>query len=221
MKALQTIAACALVLAGALAGCSNDPTVLDNGTTTNGSNITFIQIAREGKPGIKELFLPYATHQAFDKLTPMADTSSGPAITAFVTGAPAGRSAAIGSYVSSLLEPDALIANLNSTATRASFLGYETGGGIAADCTGQAPTNFGGRALQDDVVNVMLGLSFGNLGTTANPNAQATAPAGSPAPDDGKEQNGSGGTPNLTNQDVSCSSKGYQLGMFPYLAPPI
>ena len=69
----------------------------------------------------------------------------------------------------------------------------------------------------------MLGLAFGNLATTANPTA-SSAPAGAsvaPAPDDGQEKNGSNGTPNLTNQMVSCSGKNFQPANFPYLAPPV
>ena len=219
-----TVALCAFALGLAGVGCSNDPTVENNGdTTTNGSNITFLQVAREGRPGIKELFLPYASHDAFNRQTPSTDTTTGPAITTFLTSAPAGRSAAVAAYVTSLLSGDALVANLGSSATRASYLGYETGGAIASDCTGLAPTTFGGRGLNDDVVNATLGLAFGNLATTSNPTATTGTPTAlvSPAPDDGKEQNGANGTPNLTNQDVSCTTKGYTFGAFPYLASPV
>jgi hypothetical protein len=218
-----TIALCALALGAAAVGCSNDPTVENGGTTTNGANITFIQLGREGRPGIKELFLPYAAHDAFNRQSPSTETATlAPAITTFMTGAPANRSAAVAAYVSSLLSSDALVANLGSSATHASYLGYETNAGIQSDCTGLAPTNFGGRGLNDDVVNATLGLVFGNYATTANPTVVASpGPAGALAPDDGKEQNGSGGTPNLTNQEVSCSTKGFTLGAFPYLAPPV
>jgi hypothetical protein len=218
-----SMALCALALGAAAVGCSNDPTVENGGTTTNGSNITFMQIGREGRPGIKELFLPYAAHDAFNRTTPSTETATlAPEITTFMTGAPANRSAAIAAYVSSLLSNDALVANLGSSATRASYLGYETSAGIQSDCTGLAPTNFGGRGLNDDVVNATLGLAFGTYATTANPTVSGgAAPAGTPAPDDGAEKNGSNGTPNLTNQEVSCSTKGYTFGAFPYLAPPV
>ena len=224
MKKFFTVALCTLAL-GAAAGCSNDPTVETGGATTNGSNIVFIQIDREGRPGIKELYLPYANHEAFNRITPSADTATQPQIVSFITGAPANRSAAVATYVSNLLTPDALVANFNDPSTHASYLGYETNAGIAANCTGLAPNEFGGRDLNDDVVNVMLGLTFGNLATTSNPTTpQAVpvpAPAGTLAPDDGKEQNGTNGTPNLTNQMAPCSTKGYTFGSFPYLAPPV
>ena len=213
----------ALVTAAAVAGCSNDPTV-NTTTTTTGSTINFIQIDRVGRPGLKELYLPYAQHDPFNRQGPLSDMSTtAPLINTFVTGAPASRSAAISAYIQALLTPDALVANLANTSTRASYLGWETGGAIKGDCTGLAPTPWGGRALNDDVVNAMLGLAFGNLATTANPTPSST-PAGatvSPAPDDGNESNGTGGKPNLTNQMVSCAGKNFQPGTFPYLAPPV
>ena len=219
MNHFAKAALCALALGAGIAGCSNDPTVITGGSTTNGSNIVFQQVDREGRPGIKELFLPYATHDAFNRITPMQDTTTSGAISTFVSSAPAGRSAAIASYVSNILTPDALIANFNDTSQRASYLGYETNAGIAADCQGQAPTVFGGRALTDDVVNVMLGLTFGNLATTSNPTTPlvtaTAAPAGALAPDDGKEQTGAGGTPNLTNQMAPCSTKGLHARRVP------
>ena len=222
MKRIVSLACAALALA-ALAACSNDPTVNPNGTNTTGSNIAFLQIDRIGKPGIKELYVPYANHAAYNGALPQNDVSAyGPAIGGFVTGAPAGRSAAIGAYVAALLAPDALIADFNDTSGRASYLGWETGGQLAVDCTGLPGTPFGGRALNDDVVSAMLGLAFGNLATSttltaATPNVSPTmAP-----PDDGAEKNGANGTPNLTNQHVSCAGKGFTPLQFPYLAAPV
>jgi hypothetical protein len=222
MQRLLITAAAALSLA-AFAGCSNDPTVNNNNNGTGGvtSNPTFIQVAREGRPGVKELYLPYAAHDAFNRDVPTNDIAkTAPQIDAFVTGT-AGRSAGISAYTQALLAPDALVANLADTSTRASYLGWETGGQIAVDCTGLPGTTFGGRALDDDVVNAMLGLAFGNLATSATltvatPNVSAAIPA-----DDGKEKNGQNGTPNLTNQLASCSGKGFTPNQFPYLANPI
>lgn len=222
MKNLFKLALCSLALSVSLAACSNDPTVENGGSSTNGANVTFIQIDRVGRPGLKELYLPYATHDAFNRITASADTTSGPAVATFVSGTGT-RSSDIAAYDQALLSPDALVANLNDTSGRASYLGWETGAGIAADCTGLAPTPFGGRALNDDVVNVMLGLTFGNLATVSNPTTPTATPglAITRAADDGREQNGLNGTPNLTNQNVSCAGKGYQTGTFPYLAAPL
>ena len=219
MKTLASLTALAIAT---LAGCSNDPTVTNaNGTTTTGTTVTFLQIDRIGRPGVKELYLPYANHATFNAAAPTTDVAQvAPQIGTFVTGT-AGRTPAISQYVQALLAPDALVADLSNPATRASYLGYETSGQIASDCNGAAPTSFGGRALTDDVVNTMLGLSFGSLATATTlkaptPNIAVAIPA-----DDGAEKDGRTGTPNLTNQDTSCANKGLTLGQFPYLGAPL
>ncbi len=219
MKHLLTIACAGAVSLAALSACSNDPTVTGT-TNTSGSNITFIQIDRIAKPGIKELYIPYGQHDSYNRLTPSTDPAqAAPQIASFVTGT-AGRSAAIGAYVGSLLTPDVLVANLVDPSNRASYLGWETGGKIAVDCNGLPPTTFGGRSLTDDVVSAMLGLAFGNLATSSvlgpsTPNVLAPVP-----PDDGREKNGLNGTPNLAKQNVPCLNKGLNLGAFPYLGNP-
>ncbi|GAC1452442.1 MAG: hypothetical protein PVSMB8_11670 [Vulcanimicrobiaceae bacterium] len=216
--------AAAFVLA--LAGCSNDPTVSNtaNGGVTN-SNVTFVQVDRIGRPGVKELYLPYAKHDAFNGSAPTADVSQvAPQIDTFVTGTASnsgGRSPAISQYAQALLAPDALIADLSNPATRASYLGFETSGQIATDCTGAAPTTFGGRGLTDDVVNAMLGITFGSLATGTTLKAP-TPNVGAPiAADDGAEKDGRPGRPNLTNQFVGCPNKGLTLQQFPYLGSPL
>lgn len=206
----------------ALASCSNDPTV-NNGTgqTTSTVSGTFVQIDRVGRPGLKELYIAYAKHDAFNRAAPTTDVAQvGPQVGTFVTGT-GGRSAGISQFAQTLLVPDALVADVTNTATRASYLGYETSGQIASDCNGAAPTSFGGRSLTDDVVNAMLGITFGSLATSATlvaptPNLGVTAP-----PDDGAEKDGRPGTPNLTKQFASCANKGLTLQQFPYLGAPL
>jgi Domain of unknown function (DUF4331) len=221
MKRLLIAGLAALSLG--LPACSNDPTVNPNGTDTTGQNVVFHQVDRIGKPGIKALFLAFGTHSAYNQATPGGDVAAyGPSVASFVTTT-AGRSAAIGSFVSTILIPDALIANFQDASPRASYLGWETGGQIASDCTGLTGETFGGRALNDDVVNTDLGLAFGNLATSAKLTAAGTINLGPTVPpaDDGNDKNGSGGTPNLTNQHVACpGSIGTPL-QFPYLAAPI
>ena len=108
----MTLACATAVSLAAFASCSNDPTVTNSGTSTSGANINFIQIDRIGRPGVKELFLPYAAHDAFNRVSPISDIpQTGPQINAYVTKN-AGRSAAIAPYVQALLTPDVLVANL-------------------------------------------------------------------------------------------------------------
>jgi hypothetical protein len=220
MKRLLSVACATAVSLAIFSSCSNDPTVLGNAPNTNASTVNFVQVDRLGRPGVKELYLAYSAHDAFNRLSPITDIAqAGPQINSFVAKN-ANRSAAIASYVQALLTPDVLVANLEDASTRASYLGWETGGKIAVDCNNLAPTTFGGRSLTDDVVTAMLGLAFGNLATTAvlgasTPNVPATVP-----PDDGREQNGANGTSNLAKENVACLNKGLTLGSFPYLGNP-
>jgi hypothetical protein len=234
MKYTAILLFAAVLGATALSGCSNDPTVENNGTTTNGSNITFLQIARLGRPGLKELYLPYSTHDAFNRRSPIQDIAqTGPLVSTFVTGT-GGRSAAIAQYVETLLDPDNLVANVTITNPTASYLGWETNGQIDDDCAlnrgavstvqaGGSPAAhlFGGRGLDDDVVSAMLSLTFGNLATSSALTAATPNVGLHPPVDDGKEKNGLKGTPNLTNQLLGCAGKEFTTGPFPYLAAPI
>ena len=228
MKNLVTIAGTAALALTAFSGCSNDPTLNNNGngTNTSGANIQFAQIDRIGKPGIKELFLPFAQHDAYNRDVPANDLmNTAPKINTFVTNV-AGRSAAVSSYAQALLLPDALIVNLTSSATRASYLGYETNGALTVDCQGRAGSSFGGRAPTDDVVTTMLSLAYGRIATTTSaPNAGTGL---TPVPDDFREQTGQGGKPQLGTDNVSCTTgsnggppKSTLSASFPYLNAPI
>lgn len=222
MKRLLTILATTAISLAAFSSCSNDPT-LNNGGDTTGANIDFQEVDRIGKPGIKELFLPYATHDGYNRTAPQKDkTAYGPALGTFITGA--GRSAAISQYIQAILLPDALVASIGNGATTASYLGWETGGRIKDDCAGLAPNGFGGRGLNEDVVDTMLGLVYSNLATTAYPQVPVATPGittPGPAPDDGKERNGANGTANLASDNVTCVGRPSLLTQFPYLANPV
>ena len=121
MKRLITIACATAVSLAAFSSCSNDPTVTTGGGTT-GANLVFKQIDRVGRPGLKELFVAYTNHDAFNRLPPTSDpTTTAPQIATFMTSA--GRSAAISQYVQDILTPDAILFNLASTASTATYLG--------------------------------------------------------------------------------------------------
>ena len=229
MKRLITIACATAVSLAAFSSCSNDPTVTTGGGTT-GANLVFKQIDRVGRPGLKELFVAYTNHDAFNRLPPTSDpTTTAPQIATFMTSA--GRSAAISQYVQDILTPDAILFNLANTASTATYLGYETGGQITASCNGVAPNAFGGRALGDDVVSVMLGLAYGNLATSTVltnasitnvfPFSSSSTTTVTPPEDDGAEKNGLGGTPLLSNQNLGCADKVTNSNTFPYLTAPI
>jgi len=179
----------------ALAGCSNDPTLA--GTNTG----TFIQIDRVGRPALDTIFVPFAQHAANDRGTPATDVKVlGPEISTFMTQT-AGRSAAVAAAGESLLlthNADVLLADFSQSGN-AGYLGVETSGKI-----GQV---FGGRGLTDDVMTADLGIAFGNALVTAGLVA-----------DDGKENNGQAGTPNLTSAGVVPVR--HITAVFPYLGAP-
>jgi hypothetical protein len=198
----------ALAFAGLLAACSND-TALDPKLT----NPTFRQIDRVGRPGVNVVFAPWAHHDANSRSAPSQDSTLIKAdIGTFMTGT-AGRSAAISTYVQTLLSPDVLVADLSSSATAASYLGSETGGTLSADgktVGAGAGSTFGGRGLGDDVMTANLGLAFGNSVVSL------TALTSTPIPTDGKAQTAN---PNLTSANVTASR--HATSTFPYLGAPL
>ncbi len=195
MRFSRLLPALAAGLVLAASGCSNDPTLTNNSGVPN----NFVQIDRVGRPGINTIFVPFAQHDANDRNSPSNDTQTlSPEISTFMTGT-AGRSAATASAAVALLSPDVLIADFSQSGS-AGYLGVETGAKIG--------TAFGGRALSDDVMTTNLGIAFGNTISTVN--------AG--VPDDGKENNGQNGTPNLVNDNVSAPTN--TSSVFPYLAAP-
>ena len=119
-----------------------------------GQNV-YLQVDRLGRPGIKEIFEPFADHASSDRAIPTNDAVLKNDI-ATVTGT--------SSTASTLLTPDELQLNLGSTATSASYLALELNSGSSA---------FGGRGLSDDVMTSDLQIAygtFGNIGTSTNAN---------------------------------------------------
>lgn len=152
------------------------------------------QMDRLARPVVNEVFATVANnrHKINDQAQPSQDNANlANDIQSFMTF-PAGRSQAITDVVKAVLSPDMMTANLDGDG--AAYLGYETGGATGG--------TFGGRALTDDVVDISLGVVFGN-----------TIPALGLAPDDGNE------IPTLTSDHVGPGGKHF-LNHFPYLGNP-
>ena len=190
----------AIVLSGC--GGSGGPAAPVTGTTiglwcttsvkTGGS---FIQRDRLANPVVNEVFATVANnrHKINDEASPDQDFAElKNDINTFMTQV-AGRSQATANVVTSVLVPDTMKANLTKSGP-ASYLGYETNGATGG--------MFGGRALSDDVVDISLGIVFGN-----------TVSALGLAPDDGHE------IPTLTSDHVGAGGKHFQ-STFPYLGNP-
>lgn len=213
-----------LALAGALSlaafsSCSNDPTLA--GSTQTGSNIVFHQIDRVGEAGLLEVFSPYARHDASNKAGVVSDATAMAAdINTFVTGPYGGRSATISSFLQNLLVPDVLLIDTSQTGD-ASYLGVETNGQIVDSCNGPRNGNgkFGGRGINEDVVDATLGLVFGSTVPTIAAGSNVPNSSGAIA-DDGNEKDGRAGRPNLTTDNVGCGGKHFNFAQFPYLGTP-
>ncbi len=193
MKNIIQLSAVAGMAALLVAGCGG------GGGNDNNRTQTFIQRERLARPVVNEVFATVANdqHQINNTINPPQDAAElAPDIRSFMK-APAGRSDAITNFVAAVLVPDIMVADLSKN-TPAAYLGVETNGATGG--------TFGGRKLQDDVVDISLGIIFG---TTVS---DITAQGASPVPPDGNQ------TPALTSDNVRAS-KTY-LNAFPYLPNP-
>jgi len=206
MKRIFIPTATAIVAAGVVIGCggsssvSSAPpksTVIGLWTTTSIPNgAAYTQIDRLARPAVNEVFATVANnrHQINDEDSPPQDQFNlQNDIDGFLVS-PCNRSQAIRQVIESVLVPDVMKADLSKTDS-AAYLGVETGGATGG--------HFGGRKLSDDVVDISLGIIFGN-----------TIPALGLAPDDGNE------IPTLTNDNVTDAGKHF-LSTFPYLGNPL
>ena len=163
-------------------------------TTSLPNGFTYAQEDREGRPGIKTVLSTVTArrHQINSMDNPTDDVAQLKNDILTFMNFPAGRSAALSNALASMLVPDVLTANL-SDMSKASYLGVETGGFTGG--------KFGGRALQDDVVDIDLMAIFG-----------PTIPALGLAPDDGAEK------PQFETDNVGPHTD--YLNVFPYLGNP-
>jgi hypothetical protein len=164
-------------------------------TTSVPSSDGYRQMDRLARPVVNEVFATVANdrHKINDEISPTDDINQlANDIQSFMTF-PAGRSQAITNVVKAVLVPDMMFADLSQSGP-AAYLGYETGGATGG--------KFGGRKLSDDVVDISLGVVFGN-----------TISALGLAPDDGNA------IPTLTSDHVDASGKHF-LNSFPYVGAP-
>ncbi|PQV63337.1 protein of unknown function (DUF4331) [Abditibacterium utsteinense] len=187
MKSIYQLSALAAVVAVVGAGCGG-------GGGSKDTAQTYQQQERLARPVVNEVFATVANnrHLINDTDNPTNDPSELRKDVRGFMKFPAGRSEATINAVDTVLVPDVMVADL-SKRTPAAYLGVETKGATGG--------TFGGRKLQDDVVDISLGIIFGN-----------TISALKLAPDDGKE------IPSLTTDNVG-PTKTY-FSTFPYLPTP-
>ena len=157
---------------------------------------SYTQIELLSRPAIKEVFEPFQEHQITNAVEPYAD----PTIQGAIKGTedalrPPTATTDYGAALASVLYPNEYLVNLaGSTAPLAAtgqcFLSAEL-----------SPTGFGGRAPNDDVVDLELGVLFGNTLSAVNL-----------VPDD-KEENDCLSSQNIASEDPAKKT----TSTFPYL----
>ena len=177
MKLRLLVLATAALLAG---GCSDDN---GNGGTGPGARM-YNQVQRLGNPLVSEVLLEKRDHTIHGSIGPDQDVRLvAPLVVNFMTTV-AGRDPAYIQAIAPALIPDVLVVDTSKDPSTAGWLSTTLSGG------------YGGRTLQDDVVDLALTAVFGSaLGDAAH------------------------ATPELTTDNVAFDSPNV-TGSFPYLAPP-
>ncbi|HEY3676521.1 MAG TPA: DUF4331 family protein [Candidatus Tumulicola sp.] len=189
----------AMALAGAIVGgCSSNSVGFTpgNGGSSGGNSpppgaAMYQQIELLSRPAVKEVFEAFADHDATNRTEPYSDPTLQGMILSFSENF---RSQQTSTALQSILYPNVMKADLSQNVTTASYLGYETGGATGS--------KFGGRGLDDDVVDISLGALFGN-----------TLSALGVVPDDMKE------VPCLTTDNVPYDKSNTKT--FPYVQSPV
>ncbi len=177
----------------ALAGIALTTACGDDATSPTQSRM-FDQVQRLGNPLVSEVLLQKRDHPTHGSIGPDQDAALvAPLALAFLTGSGsvAGRSSDYAGVLGSVLIPDMLVVQTDKDPATAAWLNWV---GLAPLANG-----WGGRRLEDDVVDLALLAAFGD-------------PFGAdPAGASGKEA--------LTTDNVGFDSPGVTT-TFPYLAPP-
>ena len=159
----------------AFAACNNDS------VTAPGSAHVFVQVDRLGNPLVSEVFFLKRDHGLHNASVPSQDVANGARtkIKAFTDQFSRGNT--IATTLGAVLVPDMLMVFPNRAGSSAGWLSWALAAG------------YGGRKLNDDVVDAGLTAIFGNL---LDPSATVVA--------------------GLTSDNISTSTRTY-LTTFPYL----
>ncbi len=162
-----------------LAACSDDKN--DNGMTGPTSTRVYTQAERLGNPLVSEVFFMKRDHGLHNGSVPATDVANGfgDKIKAFTNAF--NRGPAIANTLAAVLVPDMLLVFPNRAGNTAGWLSWALANG------------YGGRKLNDDVVDAGLTAIFGNL---LDPAASVL--------------------PGLTSDNISTSVRSYPTA-FPYL----
>ncbi|MBV8531748.1 MAG: DUF4331 family protein [Candidatus Eremiobacteraeota bacterium] len=197
MTSRYALGIAALALAGAIAGgCSSNssalvPGHLEQPATAAGKQVVYKQIELLSRPAVKEAFELFEDHNKTNRSEPYNDPLIQGQIGSFTRMF---RSEAWADTLQAVLYPNVMKADLSQNVKKAAYLGYETGGATGS--------KFGGRALDDDIIDISLGAIFGN-----------TLSALGLVQDDHKE------LPCLTTDNIAYDKSNTKT--FPYIQAPI
>ena len=183
-----------LALAGAIVGGCSSSSPAFNPTSSgsgNGTTVAYKQIELLSRPAVKEAFEMFEDHNKTNRSEPYDDPVLKGQIKSFSLMY---RSKTWADTLQSILYPNVMKADLSQNTTQAAYLGYETGGATGS--------KFGGRGLDDDVIDISLGAIFGN-----------TLSALGLIPDDKKE------IPCLALDNVGYDK--HNTDKFPYIQAPL
>lgn len=153
------------------------------------SSTTFFQLERLGIPGLNEVYMDFDLHDTSNRSTPVNDVPlQESSIRSFV--AAVGRPPGIADALVAVTLPDQIQADLSQS--NGTYFGVELAG------LGVIPPNFGGRRIADDIVDVTLAVTFGDLVTGIT----------------------EGAIPTLLSDNVGVAPNASQSG-FPYLTNPV
>jgi hypothetical protein len=196
MTTRYKLALLATILAGAvIGGCTSNAGVFNpqadrTGLSPAGSTV-YKQIELLSRPAVKEAFEMFESHNKTNRAEPYADPVLQAQIKSFTLNF---RSKQNAETLQAILYPNVMKADLSQDVTTASYLGYETGGATGS--------KWGGRALDDDIIDISLGAIFGN-----------TLSALGLIPDDKKE------APCLALDNVAYDKSNTKT--FPYIQAPL
>jgi hypothetical protein len=194
MKSHFTLALVAAAVAGiVIGGCTSSTTAVTPiaGPASPPAGTVYKQIELLSRPAVKEAFEAFEDHNKTNRSEPYADPVLQKQIKSFSL---LFRSEKWAETLQAVLYPNVMKADLSQKTTKAAYLGYETGGATGS--------KFGGRALDDDVIDISLGAIFGN-----------TLSALGLIPDDHKE------APCLTTDNVAYDKS--NTDTFPYVQAPL
>jgi hypothetical protein len=191
MNLRYAITLVAVAAIGAIVGCNSSNVTTPIGPGPGPGPNSFQQIELLSRPAVKEVFELFEDHNKTNRSEPYADPVLQGQIKSFTL---LFRSKTNADTLQAVLYPNVMKADLSQNTTKAAYLGYETGGATGS--------KFGGRALDDDVVDISLGAIFGN-----------TLSALGLIPDDHKE------VPCLTTDNVAYDKS--NTSTFPYIQAPL